>query len=75
MISWSQYLKTWCESQKVPFGGYDEKSLEYFMEVLPGGLGREFGENVLFANEFGYEGGADPTRLHTKDPERTLLAR
>jgi hypothetical protein len=61
MMSWNQYLKTWCESQKVPFGGYEQLTLNEFAEILPGGLGREFGENVLFAMEFGYEGGNDPT--------------
>jgi len=61
MMSWNQCLKTWCESQKVPFGGYDELTLDQFEEILPGGLGREFAENMLFAMEFGYEGGNDPT--------------
>ena len=61
MMSWNQYLKTWCESQKVPFGGYDQLTLGQFVEILPGGLGREFAENVLFAMEVGYEGGNDPT--------------
>ena len=67
MMSWNQYLKTWCESQKVSVGGYDERTLKDFMEILPGGLGREFGENVLFAMEFGYEGGKDPTVVRSKD--------
>jgi hypothetical protein len=59
MVSWNQYLKIWCQSQGVPHGKYNEVSLEKFEELLPGGLGREFGENVLFAHEFGYQGG-DP---------------
>jgi len=67
MMSWNQYLKTWCESQKVSVGGYDERTLKDFMEILPGGLGREFGENVLFGMEFGYEGGKDPTVVRSKD--------
>ena len=66
MLTWNQYLKTWCESQKVPFGGYDQRTLNEFMEMLPGGLGREFGENVLFAMEFGYEGGKDPTVVRSQ---------
>ena len=36
------------------------------MEMLPGGLGRELGENVLFAMEFGYEGGNDPTVVRSQ---------
>jgi len=67
MMSWNQYLKTWCESQKVSVGGYDERTSKDFMEILPGGLGREFGENVLFAMEFGYEGGKDPTVVRSAD--------
>jgi hypothetical protein len=54
MMSWSQYLKTWCESQKVLFGRYDQLTLDQFVEIRPGGLEREFAENVLFAMEFGY---------------------
>jgi hypothetical protein len=58
-VSWNQYLDTWCESQSVLKGGYDEQSLDWWMETLPG-LGREFGENVLFSMEFGYDG-KDPS--------------
>lgn len=58
-ISWNQYLNTWCESQGVSKGEYEEHSLDWWMEKLPG-LGREFGENVLFSMEFGYNG-KDPT--------------
>jgi len=66
MLSWNQYLKTWCESQKVPFGGYDECSYEEFLELLPGVLGAEFGQNVLFAMEFGYDG-SDPSVVRSAD--------
>ena len=59
-LSWNQYLKTWCESQNVPFGGYDEVAYDDFTVILPGGLGHEFGQNVLFAIEFGYDG-SDPS--------------
>lgn len=59
MLSWNQYLDIWCQSQNVPRGKYNQISLEKFEEFLPGGLGREFGENVLFAQQFGYTGG-DP---------------
>ncbi|KAK9254847.1 hypothetical protein V1507DRAFT_76198 [Lipomyces tetrasporus] len=56
-LSWNQYLDIWCQSQGVPRGKCDQASLEKFEQLPPpGGLGREFGENVLFAQEFGYEG-------------------
>jgi hypothetical protein len=59
-LSWEEYLQTWCKSQGVPYGGYDELSYDELCEVLPGGLGHEFGQNVLFAWEFGYDG-SDPS--------------
>lgn len=62
MISWNQYLEIWCQSQGVTCGKYNQVSLEKFEELLPGGLGKEFGENVLFAQEFGYEGGGSVIR-------------
>jgi hypothetical protein len=62
MMTWNQYLDIWCQSQGVPRGKYNQVSLEKFEELLPGGLGREFGENVLFAQEFGYEGGDSVVR-------------
>ena len=59
-LTWEEYLQTWCKSQGVPYGGYDELSYDELCEVLPGGLGHEFGQNVLFAWEFGYDG-SDPS--------------
>lgn len=55
-LSWTEYLRTWCASQGVPYGGYDEASYDEFCELLPGGLGHEFAHNVLFSHEFGYDG-------------------
>ncbi|RDW90158.1 uncharacterized protein DSM5745_01933 [Aspergillus mulundensis] len=57
MLSWDSYLETWCKSQNVPVGRYVEHTIDSFAQLLPGGLGREFGENVLFAQEFAYDGG------------------
>jgi hypothetical protein len=74
MMSWNQYLRTWCESQNVPFGGYEQRTLDEFTEILPGGLGREFGENVLFGMEFGYEGGNDPTVVRSQEVSSTHIA-
>ncbi|KAJ8103357.1 hypothetical protein POJ06DRAFT_67721 [Lipomyces tetrasporus] len=58
-VSWSDYLRIFCETQGLKYGGYDELSYDAFCELLPGGLGHEFGQNVLFAFDFGYEG-TDP---------------
>lgn len=60
MLSWETILQTWCETQGVPAGGYEAHAIESFVELLPGELSREFGENVLFAQQFGYDG-SDPT--------------
>ncbi|KAL3452229.1 putative NAD dependent epimerase/dehydratase [Aspergillus insuetus] len=56
MMSWETYIETWCGSQGVPVGKYREYTIKEYEKFLPGGLGREFGENVLFAQEFGYDG-------------------
>ncbi|KAJ0418533.1 putative NAD dependent epimerase/dehydratase [Aspergillus carlsbadensis] len=56
MMSWETYIETWCARQGVPVGQYKGHTIEEYEELLPGGLGREFGENVLFAQEFGYDG-------------------
>lgn len=55
-ISWTDYLRIFCETQGVKYGGFDELSYDDINELLPGGLGHEFGLNVLFAFDFGYEG-------------------
>ena len=66
MLSWNRYLDIWCRSQKVPRGKVETKTLQEYEEILPGGLGREFGENVLFGQQFGYDGG-DPTVIRPSD--------
>jgi hypothetical protein len=66
MLSWDSYLETWCNSQGVQSGGYEEHTIESFMNLLPGGLGREFGENVLFGQQFGYDG-SDPAVVRPSD--------
>ncbi|KAK4071996.1 hypothetical protein Trihar35433_4060 [Trichoderma harzianum] len=58
-LSWTDYLRIVCETQGVKYGGFDELSYDEINELLPGGLGHEFGLNVLFAFDFGYEG-TDP---------------
>ncbi|EHK16405.1 uncharacterized protein TRIVIDRAFT_16897, partial [Trichoderma virens Gv29-8] len=55
-ITWTDYLRIFCETQGLTYGGVDELSYDEINELLPGGLGHEFGSNVLFAFEFGYEG-------------------
>jgi hypothetical protein len=66
MLSWTEYLKIWCDVNKVPFGGYDEVPLQGFISFMPPGLGRELGEMLAFMDEFGYDGG-DPSVVHAKD--------
>lgn len=48
----------------MPYSGYDEVGYEEFCTLLPGGLGHESSQNVLFAWEFGYD---------WSDPSVTLL--
>jgi hypothetical protein len=71
MMSWNQYLDIWCRSQNLPPGKVELKTLQEYEEILPGGLGREFGENVLFGQQFGYDGG-DPTVIRPSDVSRSL---
>ena len=66
MLSWDTIIKTWCKSQGVPSGGYEEHTIDSFVELHPGELSREFGENVLFAQQFGYDG-SDPTVVKASD--------
>ncbi|CAL5866139.1 uncharacterized protein PFLUO_LOCUS346 [Penicillium psychrofluorescens] len=65
-VSWSDYLRIFCETQSLEYGGYDELSYDRFCELLPGGLGHEFAHNVLFALEFGYEG-IDPAVIRPEE--------
>ena len=67
LIGWKEYLKTWCDVNKVPYGGYDEISvatLEQQMQMP--GLGKEVGDMFLFIDEFGYDGG-DPNTVHAQN--------
>ena len=54
-LSWTNYLRIICETKGLKYGGFDELTYEELTEILPGGLGHEFGLNVFFAFEFGYE--------------------
>lgn len=62
-VSWSDYLRIFCETQGFQHGGYEELSYDKFCELLPGGLGHEF------AHEFGYEG-TDPAVVR---PEQVFI--
>lgn len=67
MLSWNDYLKVWCDVNKVPFGGYDEIPVETYEKYIPvPGLGKELGEMWLFADEFGYTGGEEGV-VHPQD--------
>jgi hypothetical protein len=61
-VSLTDYLRTFCETQGLKYGGYDELSYDQLCDLMPGGLGHEFGLNVLFAFEFGYAG-TDPALI------------
>ena len=37
-VSWTDYLKTFCETQGLKYGGYDELSYDQLCEIMPGGL-------------------------------------
>jgi hypothetical protein len=66
MLSWEVILETWCKSQGVPSGGYEEHTIESFVQFLPGELSREFGDNSLFAQQFGYDG-SDPAVVRSSE--------
>lgn len=58
MLSWTDQLKVWSKTNRVPLGGFDKLSVEQFEMFLPiPGLGRELGEMMAFMDEFGYAGG------------------
>lgn len=60
MVSYTHQLKTWCNVNKVPVGGFDALPIDVFDRFFPiPGLGRELGEMMAFMDEFGYAGG-DP---------------
>ena len=66
-LSWTDYLRVWCEVNNVPFGDYDEIPIETFEQNFPlPGLGKEYGEMFRFIDEFGYTGG-DPSVVHAED--------
>jgi hypothetical protein len=66
MLSWTDYLKVWCEVNNVPFGGYDAVPLQGFISFMPPGLGQELGEMLAFMDEFGYDGG-DPSVVQASE--------
>ena len=60
MLSYTSQLEIWCRVNKVPFGGFDELSIEMFETFFPvPDLGRELGEMMAFMDEFGYAGDWD----------------
>jgi hypothetical protein len=59
-LTWTEQMKTWCELMDLPYGGFDEISLEDYSKLVPiPGLGRELGEMMLFMDEFGFTGGEE----------------
>lgn len=66
MMSQATILETWFKSQDVPSGGCEGLTIESSVELLPSKLSREFGENVLFAQQFEYDG-SDPTIIRSSE--------
>ena len=50
MLSWGTILETWCKSQGVPSSGYEEHTIESFVELLPGELTREVVRTLCLPN-------------------------
>ena len=73
MASWKEFLKIWCDTIGVPYGGYDEVPIEVIEKMMPGGLGKEIGEMFAYAAEFGYDG-SDPSIIHPKDVSTWFLS-
>ncbi|PVH82302.1 putative NAD dependent epimerase/dehydratase [Cadophora sp. DSE1049] len=60
MLSYTSQLEIWCRVNNIPFGGFDELSIDMFERFFPiPGLGRELGEMMAFMDEFGYAGDWD----------------
>ncbi|KAH7417677.1 NmrA-like family protein [Cadophora sp. MPI-SDFR-AT-0126] len=72
MLSYTSQMEIWCRINKVPFGGFDELSIDVFENFFPvPGLGRELGEMMAFMDEFGYAGDWDvvlPEQLGVECP-------
>ena len=68
MLSWKEFLRVWCRTQNVQYGGYDEVCLEDFAKNSPMGyyLGLEFAEMFALMDTPGYDGG-DPSVVLPKD--------
>ncbi|KAJ5689729.1 hypothetical protein N7462_004121 [Penicillium macrosclerotiorum] len=68
MLTWKEYLKVWCETQQVPYGGYDELSIEQFVKFMPVEpvIALEFAEMFALADNPGYDGG-DPSIVLPED--------
>lgn len=66
MMSQATILETWFKSQDVPSGGCEGLTIESSVELFPSKLSREFGENVLFAQQFEYDG-SDPTIIRSSE--------
>ncbi|KAJ5148069.1 hypothetical protein N7526_001421 [Penicillium atrosanguineum] len=62
MLSWKGSLRVWCETQDVPYGGYDELSIEEWVKNAPfdHALALEFAEMFALMDDPGYAGG-DPS--------------
>jgi hypothetical protein len=64
MLSWKQCLQIWCQTQGLTYGGFDEISIEEFVQNSQMGpdLGLELAEMFALMDSPGYNGG-DPRVL------------
>ncbi|KAI9840666.1 MAG: hypothetical protein M1837_001390 [Sclerophora amabilis] len=65
ITTWNEWTKLWSEHCGVP-ARYVSRSVEFFDQIMPGGLGIELGEMYAYTAEFGYDGN-DPSVIHPKD--------
>lgn len=58
MLSWKECLQVWCKTQGLTYGGFDEISIQDFIQNsgMDLDLGLEFGEMFAFMDSPGYNG-------------------
>ena len=71
-MSWTEQFASWCALNGLKHGGLHEITLKQFEKFIPiPGLGREIGDMMLFARDFGYDGG-DPSVVLPGDVSSAL---
>jgi hypothetical protein len=74
MLTGDEYMELWSRVLGVE-GRYNAVSVGHFDKLVPGGLGREIGENHAYSAEFGYfddfEGVLHPEDVSSRSPLRS----